>query len=959
MSHRYHRHLCRYVPFIFLFLLLQATGSHGQIQTGERPLSWQLKGQLPDAPLMEMPDVDHQQLREQALSSHRRKKLPFARMVDYSLDIKKKADARDWGRGTLYRLAIRSRDAYSLNLIFGEYRLPPGAKLFVYNREHNHVRGAFTASNNKSSEVLPVAPVKGEQLVIEYYEPHAVPFQGELTLSKVGHDYLGILDLMEKRTQGFGDSGDCNVDINCPAGNNWQDVKHAVTAVSTIEDLQGILCTGSLVNNTQGNGHPYFLTANHCFSTQDQADQTIFYFNYEIDNPECDADGGGPEPNYNEQTMAGANLVATSPEPDQLDFTLLDLSDTIPPHYRPFFAGWSLDTSGITSATSIHHPEGDAKKITKDADPPLHATWPNNEYDTNSHWLVEEWDLGTTEGGSSGGPLFDQNKRIIGDLTGGEANCENPVNDYFAKLSRSWDDFGPAQYQLEAWLDPHRTNLTGLDGYQPYDTVASHLTIHEPGNGLQLEWNPPYNEDEVQYYVISRNQQVVDSVPITTHSEPDLHIDSLYRYRVSARLQSGAYTPWSEPASHVIWDTQTLPFTEGFPESGDLPSGWYEHYPDQERYWSVSQGGYDGTPQDPAGGNYNLLFKASQADSSRIITPRLNLKDIDYPYLTFYYALPSRNGSNDHLKVYIRFGDRSPWLPLKTYNQRTENWKKDTLYLPNPTSGYRLAFEGLSRGGGGVVLDQIRVEGDDQAFTPRIEQDNNRICANETVFFRPDTTDSFQSYTWDFGYGAESRYVSGFGPHEVTYQVPGPKTVYLTINSIYKTRVEDALMVDTLPEIPQVWNTRDTLVTDAEGMIQWYLQGEAIPGADDDTLIAPETGIYKVQTTNEYGCSVFSDTLDVSSFDAVDPVDREKERLKIYPVPSQGRFYLEVDSRTHQMARLQVINTLGAVVMEQRYHLTPGKNTRTLEAHSLSNGLYMLRLLAEGGRVLHGKLIKE
>ena len=37
-----------------------------------------------------------------------------------------------------------------------------------------------------------------------------------------------------------------------------------------------------------------------------------------------------------------------------------------------------------------------------------------------THVRVEDWDLGTTEGGSSGSPLFDQNHRVIGQLHGGD-----------------------------------------------------------------------------------------------------------------------------------------------------------------------------------------------------------------------------------------------------------------------------------------------------------------------------------------------------------------------------------------------------------------------------------------------------------------------------------------------------------------------------------------------------------
>ena len=36
-----------------------------------------------------------------------------------------------------------------------------------------------------------------------------------------------------------------------------------------------------------------------------------------------------------------------------------------------------------------------------------------------THVRLEDWDLGTTEGGSSGSPLFNQDHRVIGQLHGG------------------------------------------------------------------------------------------------------------------------------------------------------------------------------------------------------------------------------------------------------------------------------------------------------------------------------------------------------------------------------------------------------------------------------------------------------------------------------------------------------------------------------------------------------------
>jgi len=67
---------------------------------------------------------------------------------------------------------------------------------------------------------------------------------------------------------------------------------------------------------------------------------------------------------------------------------------------------------------------------------------------SSAHWLVK-WaqttnGWGVTEGGSSGSPLFDNNKRVIGTLTGGNSDCSNQstATDYYGKFSKHWDANG-------------------------------------------------------------------------------------------------------------------------------------------------------------------------------------------------------------------------------------------------------------------------------------------------------------------------------------------------------------------------------------------------------------------------------------------------------------------------------------------------------------------------------------
>jgi hypothetical protein len=155
------------------------------------------------------------------------------------------------------------------------------------------------------------------------------------------------------------------------------------------------------------------------------------------------------------------------------DFCLVEITGglvggTVPLSYSPYFSGW--DNSGVipTSSVSIHHPSGDIKKISfDDAAPGISQGMGSTE--ANSTWTVE-WDRNTTtEGGSSGSPLFDQNHRIIGQLWGGGASCSNLSSpDYYGRVANSWNPASSnSTNQLKFWLDPNNAGAQFIDGYDP------------------------------------------------------------------------------------------------------------------------------------------------------------------------------------------------------------------------------------------------------------------------------------------------------------------------------------------------------------------------------------------------------------------------------------------------------------------------------------------------------------
>jgi len=355
--------------------------------------------------------------------------------------------------GKVWRLGLKSEDAYSLYIVFEKFKLNPGVKLFVYNEDASEFAGAFTSENNSDNNVFAIAPIPGEVLIVEMNIPYGVSDFGLLELTEVWHDYRNEFG-KSKLKSGEGLSQSCNVDINCVTGTPWQVEKNAVCKLIA----GGEMCTGSLLNNTAGTKVPYFFTAQHCIGTDQLAAGSVFYFN--LEKPFCGASDGKPA-----RTLSGSTLVATTAH--KLDFSLVKLNRFPPIIYRPYLAGWDRSPNIPQSGVCIHHPNGDVKKISIEQHPLTTGNFGEN-YDTNSHWKVAHWEVGTTEGGSSGSPIFNSSHQIFGDLTGGDANCTNSVNDYFTKLSLSWSTYPDSANQLKVWLDPINLGVYSISGLDPY-----------------------------------------------------------------------------------------------------------------------------------------------------------------------------------------------------------------------------------------------------------------------------------------------------------------------------------------------------------------------------------------------------------------------------------------------------------------------------------------------------------
>lgn len=379
----------------------------------------------------------------------------FAKMIETNITPFNSGVWEKTDQGRVWRVGITSKKAYSLHAVFHNYNLQKGCNLYLYNNNYSDLRGAFNYKNNNEANTLAIAAIPGDSMVIELDVPNEIVSFGELTLSKVGHDYINAFGKHPISMLKDNNIEACEIDINCQQGHNWQTEKKAVCKIT----INGLYCTGTLIATTSFDKRPYLITASHCVLNNSQgAAEAVFYFNFERSTcGNMDSDPG--------QTLSGSSILATTE--NKLDFALLKLNDFPPISYKPYFAGWDISNSAPLNGVVIHHPNGAGKKISFDELPLTTADFGEN-FDGSSHWQVSQYSSGATEPGSSGAPFFNTQHRIIGTLTGGSADCASPYNDYYSKISLAWDKYPQTNQQVKYWLDPKNTNNSYIDGFDPY-----------------------------------------------------------------------------------------------------------------------------------------------------------------------------------------------------------------------------------------------------------------------------------------------------------------------------------------------------------------------------------------------------------------------------------------------------------------------------------------------------------
>ncbi|MCK9291486.1 MAG: choice-of-anchor J domain-containing protein [Bacteroidales bacterium] len=438
---------------------------------------------------------------------------------------------------------------------------------------------------------------------------------------------------------------------------------------------------------------------------------------------------GDPYPGESAPVSASAIIVAPSAIPFVEDFE----GNVFPPLY---WQRYDIDSGGSqwTSGTRNHTPGGsksayhryaignqDGWLVTRPIQLPAHSAtltfWSYNldpeDYVNNSVWVST----------GSGNPADNDFQQIWSPMSVTELWVETEVSlsqfagetvyiafRYSGNFAHSWYVDDVSIEEDPACPKPGNLIIS--------DITSTSAKVSWTARGAESNWNLKYGSPG---FDPESAGTLISNINITSHTITGLNSSTSYEVYVQANCGGGEYSLWVGPgifATECGGAVTNFPWSESF-DAAVIPACWKNEYVSGTYTWTfVTQNGSGNIK--PRTGSHMAEFRNTSSDSkTKLVTPMLDLTNVPYPELTFYFANQNWIGDIDELRVFYKTSPNDAWVQIgDDYTDEHTSWTEVSLQLPNPTATYFIAFEATSNWARGMNIDDVLVQSNKTCLEP-------------------------------------------------------------------------------------------------------------------------------------------------------------------------------------------------------------------------------------------------
>jgi uncharacterized delta-60 repeat protein len=151
---------------------------------------------------------------------------------------------------------------------------------------------------------------------------------------------------------------------------------------------------------------------------------------------------------------------------------------------------------------------------------------------------------------------------------------------------------------------------------------------------------------------------------------------------------------------------------------------------------------------------------------------------------------------------------------------------------------------------------------------------------------------------------------------------------------------------------PHITQSGEVLSTTGTGSYQWYLNGQPIQSATQNSYVFTQNGNYTVMITDANGCTASSSTLSIINA-AINDYTSFGDIIT-YPNPTSGKFYFKGYNNCSLPVKVEVRNNFGQTVFSE----TDFRINDAIDLSNKAQGMYFIQI-KDGSKVQSFKVLKQ